>query len=67
MITTLWFQDRTVWRLILPRYLPFLAGAYTVFSEWMNLIWLRSWTYADSMPTLAIGGFKLGVRCDGTR
>ncbi len=133
MITTLWFQDRTVWRLILLRCLPLLAGlhllwesahvrlytiwyeaepayiafsvlhctlgdvligsaalftalictragslrhwrwvrvaavtsliglAYTVFSEWMNLTWLRSWTYADSMPRLAIGGFKLGL------
>lgn len=35
--------------------------AYTVFSEWMNITWLRSWTYADSMPTLGIGGFELGL------
>lgn len=35
--------------------------AYTAFSEWMNITWLRSWTYADSMPTLAIGGFELGL------
>lgn len=34
---------------------------YTVFSEWMNITWLRSWTYADSMPTLGIGGFELGL------
>ena len=35
--------------------------AYTAFSEWMNIAWLRSWTYADSMPTLAIRGFELGL------
>jgi hypothetical protein len=34
---------------------------YTVFSEWMNITWLGSWTYADSMPTLAIGRFDLGL------
>jgi hypothetical protein len=133
VITTFWFQDGEVWRLIFLRYLPFVAGlhllwesahvrlytiwyeaepayiafsvlhctlgdvligtaallaalistsasslrhwrwvriaalttliglAYTVFSEWMNLIWLRSWTYADSMPPLTIGRFKLGL------
>lgn len=132
-MATPWFRDREAWRLILLRYLPFLAGlhllweslhvrlytlwyeaepasivfsvlhctlgdvligsaalvaalistresslrhwrwvriaaltsliglGYTVFSEWMNITWLRSWTYADSMPTLAIGGFKLGL------
>jgi hypothetical protein len=35
--------------------------SYTVFSEWMNITLLRSWTYADAMPTVAIGGFELGV------
>lgn len=39
-----------------------LAGvAYTVFSEWMNLTLLRSWTYAESMPTLDLAGFDLGL------
>jgi hypothetical protein len=39
-----------------------LAGvAYTIFSEWMNLTLLRSWTYAESMPKLELGGFELGL------
>jgi hypothetical protein len=35
--------------------------AYTVFSEWMNITVLRSWTYSDRMPTLAFGEFAIGV------
>lgn len=39
-----------------------LAGlAYTVFSEWMNITLLRSWAYANSMPTLELGGFEIGL------
>jgi hypothetical protein len=38
-----------------------LGVAYTVFSEWMNVTLFRSWTYAGSMPTLDIGGFRLGL------
>ena len=39
-----------------------LVGAgYTIFSEWMNITWLRSWTYAESMPKLALAGFELGL------
>jgi hypothetical protein len=32
---------------------------YTIFSEWMNITLLRSWIYADAMPTIAIGGSSL--------
>lgn len=35
--------------------------AYTIFSEWMNITWLRSWTYAESMPKLEVAGFELGL------
>jgi hypothetical protein len=39
-----------------------LAGtAYTVFSEWMNISLLGNWTYAESMPKLALGGFEVGL------
>jgi hypothetical protein len=39
-----------------------LAGiAYTIFSEWMNITLLRSWTYAEGMPTLEIAGFEIGL------
>ena len=42
--------------------LTVLIGAgYTVFSEWMNITVLRSWTYAESMPTLKVAGFELGL------
>ena len=37
------------------------AAGYTVFSEWMNITILRSWTYSDRMPTLAIGAVEVGV------
>lgn len=38
-----------------------LAVAYTVFSEWRNITVLRGWAYAESMPTLDLGGFRLGL------
>ena len=34
---------------------------YTGFSEWMNTVVEESWQYAERMPTLALGGFKLGL------
>ena len=38
-----------------------IAALYTVFSEWLNVSILRSWSYADSMPKFAIGDFQLGL------
>ena len=39
-----------------------LVGAsYTVFSEWMNIAMFRSWSYSESMPTLEVAGFELGL------
>jgi hypothetical protein len=38
-----------------------LGAGYTVFSEWMNVAFLRSWAYAPSMPTIDLAGFELGV------
>lgn len=38
-----------------------LGVAYTVFSEWMNITILRSWSYSESMPTLDLGGFRIGL------
>lgn len=38
-----------------------IGTAYTVFSEWMNITWLRSWTYAESMPKLELAGLELGL------
>lgn len=34
---------------------------YTVFSEWMNITILRIWVYAESMPTVDLGGFEIGL------
>ena len=33
--------------------------SYTAFSEWMNIKVLRSWSYAESMPTIELGGSRL--------
>jgi len=50
------------WRWNLVAALTVLIGlAYTIFSEWMNVTWLRSWTYAESMPTLTLAGFEFGL------
>lgn len=38
-----------------------LGAGYTIFSEWMNISVLRSWNYSDSMPTLSLGAFELGL------
>jgi hypothetical protein len=38
-----------------------LGAGYTVFSEWMNITILRSWTYSDRMPTLAFSEVAVGV------
>lgn len=32
-MATLWFRDREVWRLILLRYLPFLAGVHLLWES----------------------------------
>lgn len=38
-----------------------IGTAYTVFSEWMNISLLRSWTYSNAMPTLELGTFEVGL------
>jgi len=38
-----------------------LGVSYTVFSEWMNITVLRSWAYADSMPTISLGEARIGL------
>jgi hypothetical protein len=38
-----------------------IGASYTVFSEWMNISILRSWSYTQSMPTLQLGKFELGL------
>lgn len=49
------------WRLVPVALLATGFGtAYTIFSEWLN-VRAASWTYADSMPTIPLGGFALGV------
>lgn len=37
------------------------GASYTVYSEWVNITVLRSWGYAESMPTVRLGEFRLGV------
>jgi hypothetical protein len=38
-----------------------MGTAYTIFSEWMNLTILRSWTYNESMPRVGLAGIEVGV------
>ena len=38
-----------------------LGIAYTVFSEWMNVSLLRSWSYTDSMPIVQLGETDIGL------
>lgn len=50
------------WRWRWVGVLTALFGAsYTVFSEWMNITILRSWSYTPSMPTFDVAGFQLGI------
>jgi hypothetical protein len=50
------------WRWGRVAFLTALAGvAYTIFSEWMNITLLRSWTYTEAMPTLELAGFEIGL------
>lgn len=50
------------WRPVRVALLTTLFGAaYTVWSEFMNVTLLRSWTYAESMPRLSLGDFELGL------
>lgn len=50
------------WRPVRIAVLSTLFGVgYTIWSEWMNVTLLRSWTYAASMPRLSLGDFELGV------
>ena len=52
--------ERWLWARIALLTVVFGAG-YTIFSEWMNITLLRSWTYAEVMPTVEIGSFRLGL------
>ena len=38
-----------------------LGTAYTVFSEWVNVTVVRSWSYAAAMPKLTLGDFEIGL------
>lgn len=39
----------------------FFGVGYTLFSEWMNVTVLGSWAYAESMPTVGVAGFEVGL------
>jgi hypothetical protein len=50
------------WRWLRIALLTLVFGvAYTIFSEWMNLTVLRSWTYADAMFRVRLGGLEIGL------
>jgi hypothetical protein len=35
--------------------------AYTVYSEWLNVVVRASWAYADSMPVTSLFGINIGL------
>ncbi len=35
--------------------------AYTVFSEWQNVVVRAAWTYSDLMPVVSVAGSKIGL------
>jgi hypothetical protein len=35
--------------------------AYTVFSEWLNVVVRAAWAYSDLMPTVSVAGSKIGL------
>ena len=45
------------WRMVLSAIM--LGAGYTIFSEWLNVEILRSWSYAASMPVLPLLGTGL--------
>lgn len=38
-----------------------LGTSYTIFSEWMNVVALQSWSYSKLMPVIPLGGFEIGI------
>src|SRR4051794_8551535 len=42
--------------------LTILIGvAYTIFSEWLNIVFRAAWAYSDLMPVLPVFGFDVGL------
>jgi hypothetical protein len=35
--------------------------AYTVFSEWLNVVVRAAWSYSDRMPVLSVFGLNIGL------
>jgi len=35
--------------------------AYTMFSEWLNIVLRDSWAYSELMPVVRMGSFELGL------
>jgi hypothetical protein len=35
--------------------------AYTVFSEWLNVVVRAAWAYSDRVPIVSIAGLKIGL------
>jgi hypothetical protein len=49
------------------RFFPVLAAtvasglAYTIFSEWLNVVVRASWAYSAAMPVIPIFGLRIGL------
>ena len=38
-----------------------LGVAYTIFSEWLNIVVRATWAYAEPMPVIALFGVEVGL------
>ena len=37
------------------------GAAYTIFSEWLNIVVRKAWAYSDLMPVISLSGFHIGL------
>jgi hypothetical protein len=53
-----WPRQR-FWQVAIPAVIFGLA--YTLFSEWLNVVVRASWAYSNRMPVVALFGLRIGV------
>ncbi len=58
IVGTDWPEDRGSWRRVTVLTVVF-GVAYTIFSEWMNIVIRAAWEYNDAMPVVPLLGTGL--------
>ncbi len=60
LVGRFWSWPRSDWKQV--AVLTIIFGlSYTAYSEWFNVYVRNAWAYSAAMPTLRIGGIKLGL------